>query len=215
MVGPEENQTVAYPSLPASSDEEIHAWNYADRRQMQEVCANVFLGPYACAAKTKLDSLKAAGITHIICIRHVMEANIIKPNFPEHFSYQVLNIADSVEQNIIQHLPSTRQFIDDALQAKGKVLIHGNAGISRSAAIVIAYVMEQYGVSYRQAFQYVQHKRFCINPNMHFENQLTEYEPIFRARHTQGNNLGVSPDASNPKRKFDDLDMDDDENLSR
>ena len=58
MVGPEENQTVAYPSLPASSDEEIHAWNYADRRQMQEVCANVFLGPYACAAKTKLDSLK-------------------------------------------------------------------------------------------------------------------------------------------------------------
>ena len=66
------------------------------------------------------------------------------------------------------------EIVTEAFLIQGKVLIHGNAGISRSAAIVIGYVMEQYGVPYRDAFQLVQCKRFCINPNAHFENQLTE-----------------------------------------
>jgi len=217
--GLEDDSTSNYPDLPSSRFADVHNWNYADRRQMQEVCANVFLGPYACAAKNKLESLKAVGITHIICIRHVMESNIIKPNFPDHFKYQVLDIADTVHQNIIQHLPLTRAFIQDALQSKGKVLIHGNAGISRSAAIVIGYVMEQYGVPYRDAFQLVQCKRFCINPNAHFENQLTEYEAIFRARHAFGGSMMAAPNNGvNTKRKHEDVEMDecmDDEIISR
>jgi len=222
--GPFHGTTTEYPNLPGARDPVIHNWNYADRRQMQEICANVFLGPYACAAKNKLESLKAAGITHIICIRHVMESNIIKPNFLEHFNYQVLDIADSVHQNIIQHLPLTRAFIEDALQSKGKVLIHGNAGISRSAAIVIGYIMEQYGLPYREAFQHVQHKRFCINPNSHFENQLVEYEAIFRARHAYARSTmearGDNVNSVNTKRKYDDIEMDDldcmeDKNISR
>jgi len=215
MVGSDCDLTMEYPTLPPARDEEMHAWNYSDRRQMQEICSNVFLGPYACAAKNKLESLKAAGITHVICIRHVMESNIIKPNFPDQLKYQVLDIADNVEQNIIIHLPHTRAFIEEALQVEGKVLIHGNAGISRSAAIVIGYVMEQYGVSYKQAFQYVQHKRFCINPNVHFENQLIEYEPIFRARHAQEHSMETETDTClKTKRKHEEMDMDE-ENISR
>ena len=57
----------------------------------------------------------------MVCIRHVMESNIIKPNFPTELTYKVLDIADSVEQNIIQFLPQTRAFIDEALQSQVKI----------------------------------------------------------------------------------------------
>lgn len=66
----------------------------------------------------------------------------------------------------------------------GKVLVHGNAGISRSAALVIAYLMETFGVKYRDAFSHVQERRFCINPNVGFVHQLQEYEAIYLARLT-------------------------------
>uniref|UniRef100_A0A4W3IX57 Serine/threonine/tyrosine interacting protein n=1 Tax=Callorhinchus milii TaxID=7868 RepID=A0A4W3IX57_CALMI len=66
----------------------------------------------------------------------------------------------------------------------GKLLLHGNAGISRSAALVIAYIMETFGLKYRDAFTYVQERRFCINPNAGFVHQLQEYEAIYLAKLT-------------------------------
>ncbi|CAJ1048970.1 serine/threonine/tyrosine-interacting protein [Xyrichtys novacula] len=66
----------------------------------------------------------------------------------------------------------------------GKVLVHGNAGISRSAALVIAYLMETFGMKYRDAFSHVQERRFCINPNVGFVHQLQEYEAIYLAKLT-------------------------------
>lgn len=78
----------------------------------------------------------------------------------------------------------TKEFIDGSLQNGGKVLVHGNAGISRSAAFVIAYIMETFGMKYRDAFAYVQERRFCINPNAGFVHQLQEYEAIYLAKLT-------------------------------
>jgi len=129
------------------------------RRDMQEIVPNVFLGPYCVANKKRLDYLLGHGISHIICIRHPMEANIIKPNFLDRIKYLVLDIIDSPSDNIITFFPQIKQYIDEALQAGGKVLMHGNAGISRSATFMIAYLMETYGQTYRDAFFYVQQKR--------------------------------------------------------
>ena len=47
-----------------------------------------------------------------------MEQKIIKPNFPDNFKYLVLDISDSFEQNIIQFLPHTKAFIDEAIQSQ-------------------------------------------------------------------------------------------------
>ncbi|XP_069030300.1 serine/threonine/tyrosine-interacting protein isoform X1 [Embiotoca jacksoni] len=78
----------------------------------------------------------------------------------------------------------TKDFIDSCLATDGKVLVHGNAGISRSAALVIAYLMETFGMKYRDAFSHVQERRFCINPNVGFVHQLQEYEAIYLAKLT-------------------------------
>nr|XP_033808072.1 serine/threonine/tyrosine-interacting protein isoform X5 [Geotrypetes seraphini] len=159
-------------------------WTYPMRREMQEILPGLFLGPYSSAMKSKLPILQKCGITHVVCVRQNIEANFIKPNFEQLFRYLVLDIADNPVENIIRFFPMTKEFIDGSLQTGGKVLVHGNAGISRSAALVIAYIMETFGIKYRDAFTYVQERRFCINPNAGFVHQLQEYEAIYLAKLT-------------------------------
>lgn len=55
----------------------------------QEVVPGLFLGPYSAASRSKLDSLLEHGITHIVCVRQDIEANFIKPNFPDKFKYAI------------------------------------------------------------------------------------------------------------------------------
>lgn len=156
-------------------------WTYTMRRHMQEVVPGVFLGPYSAASRSNLQSLLDHGITHIICVRQAIEANFVKPNFPHKFKYLVLDIADTMTENIIQHFKKVKVFIDESLNLNGRVLVHGNAGISRSAALILAYIMETYELSQVQAYMLVQQRRFCINPNEGFIMQLREYEPIYKA----------------------------------
>lgn len=176
-----ENGSDAYPRIPVSADGPKE-WTYTMRRHMQEVVPGLYLGPYSAASRSKLQSLLEHGITHIVCVRQDIEANFIKPNFPDQFKYLVLNIADTATENIIRHFQKVKAFVDEGLNSGGQVLVHGNAGISRSAALVLAYVMETYGLSQMRAYAIVQQRRFCINPNEGFMAQLREFEPIYQAQ---------------------------------
>lgn len=162
-------------------------WSYLLRREMQEIMPGLYLGPYSAASKSRFNSLNEKGITHIVCIRHNVEAHIIKPNFPDKIKYLVVEMADTFTQNLITHLSECRSFIDECLASGGKCLVHGSNGISRSAAVVIAYVMEKMVLPYRDAIKYVQNRRYCINPNDGFKRQLIEYEVIYKAQQTLNN----------------------------
>uniref|UniRef100_A0A8C5KBD2 Serine/threonine/tyrosine-interacting protein n=1 Tax=Jaculus jaculus TaxID=51337 RepID=A0A8C5KBD2_JACJA len=156
-----DDMKLEFPSLPQCKDD------------AEEILPGLFLGPYSSAMKSKLSILQKHGITHIICIRQNIEANFIKPNFQQLFRYLVLDIADNPVENIIRFFPMTKEFIDGSLQNGGKY-----------AAFVIAYIMETFGMKYRDAFTYVQERRFCINPNAGFVHQLQEYEAIYLAKLT-------------------------------
>jgi len=197
-----DEQEVDFPPVPVMG--EGVDWTYGMRREMQEIIPGLFLGPYSAAMKSKLDILVDERITHIVCIRQSIEAHFIRPNFPDRFKYLVLDIADTLTENIIQHFPKIKRFLDDCFATGGKALVHGNAGISRSAALVIAYIMEMYGLSYRRAFFLVQKKRFCINPNEGFAQQLQEYEPIYQARRFLQN--GHTSHSQRLKRSLEDTD---------
>lgn len=183
------------------SDQPMMDWNYYMRREMQEVLPGLYLGPYAAANKSKLSSLLENGITHIVCIRQDADASFVRPNFEDHFKYLVLNIADSPIENIIQYIPKVCVFLDTCFQSGGKALIHGNIGISRSAALTIGYVMQKRNLSYKDAMQLVQQRRFCISPNEGFVQQLREYESIYQAsRMVDGGHQSSKTHSS--KRKF-------------
>uniref|UniRef100_A0A8C9YJ88 Serine/threonine/tyrosine interacting protein n=1 Tax=Sander lucioperca TaxID=283035 RepID=A0A8C9YJ88_SANLU len=181
----DEDNKLQFPSLPASK-EDLLDWAYPMRREMQEILPGLFLGPYSAAMKSKLPSLERQGITHVVCVRQDIEANFIKPNFPHTFRYLVLDIADNPVENIIRFFPSTKEFIDGCLATGGKDACHFHFHVlsRQNAALVIAYLMETFGMKYRDAFSHVQERRFCINPNVGFVHQLQEYEAIYLAKLT-------------------------------
>ena len=160
-------------------------WEYTMRRERQEIVPGIYLGPYSAATKSKREELFKDGITHIVCVRDESEFKFIKPNFPDEIDYLVLNIADSSCQNLIPFFPRVRDFINDCLSNGGKVLVHGNAGISRSASLVISYIMDVSKTPFMAALSMVQNKRYCIHPNPNFQRQLMEYEPILSAQNVQ------------------------------
>jgi len=149
---------------------------------MQEIVPGVFLGPYASAGKKKFEDLKSAGITHVVCVRQDIEKNFIRPNFESEFCYLVVTLADNFLETIIPKARETKLFIDRCLGAGGKVLVHCNDGMSRAPSLVIAFLMETYGMDFKTALNHVQQRRFCVQPNDGFEQQLREFEPIYRAR---------------------------------
>jgi len=69
-------------------------------------------------------------------------------------------------------------FIEEAKAKKQKILIHCAAGINRSPSIVIAYLMKSNQWKYQQAFDFVQDKRWFINPAPLYRGQLQQYEEI-------------------------------------
>jgi len=179
-------------------------WIYSMRREMQEIVDGLYLGPYSVAVRSKCEYLRDCGITHIICIRQDIESHLIKTHFIDKFRYLVINIADTVTENIIQHFQIVKVFLDECFSVGGKALVHGNAGISRSAAVVLGFIMEKYRLSYENAYKLVQKRRFCINPNEGFIQQLKEYEPIYRANCSLSSNGQCSMrEQSLSKRKRD------------
>lgn len=175
--------------------------NWTEVKSMQEIIPGVFLGHYISATKSHLELLLQNGITHIVCVRQDDEAHFIRPNFLDTFKYLVVELSDSVYESIIPHFTDVRKFLQECRSQGGKVLIHGNTGVSRSAALVLAHVMEEFCFTYKEAFKFVQERRFCIQPNAGFVAQLQEFEPILRARRTF--QLGQSSGNQRNKRRRD------------
>lgn len=80
---------------------------------------------------------------------------------------------DLPTSDILGFLPEACKFIDDARKNNdGGVLVHCQKGISRSAALVIAYVMQDSMMNYAQALQFVRGGRSKVWPNEGFQEQL-------------------------------------------
>uniref|UniRef100_A0A183BHJ0 TYR_PHOSPHATASE_2 domain-containing protein n=1 Tax=Globodera pallida TaxID=36090 RepID=A0A183BHJ0_GLOPA len=53
----------------------------------------------------------------------------------------ILKLLDVPSDDVRKHFARVQQFMRKAIEKKGKVLVHCNAGISRSSALVLAYIM--------------------------------------------------------------------------
>ena len=74
--------------------------------------------------------------------------------------------ADTPGEDILAVLYDALEFIDMALKAGGSVLVHCSQGVSRSATLVIAYLMWRTGLSYDEVFAKVKESRGVANPNI-------------------------------------------------
>ncbi|CAG8508978.1 4732_t:CDS:1 [Paraglomus occultum] len=90
--------------------------------------------------------------------------------------YLKIRIADVPSARISEHFDVCIKFIESAQANGGRVLVHCQAGVSRSTSIVIAFLMHSQRISYEQAFRIVKQKRQSVKPNTGFVRQLREFE---------------------------------------
>jgi protein-tyrosine phosphatase len=97
--------------------------------------------------------------------------DVMKSNL--NFHYLDCPLADLRTSDISRYFDKTYDFIENA---NTPVLVHCYAGISRSATIVLAYLMRKNQWTLEQAFRYVRERRPIIYPNIGFLNALKMYE---------------------------------------
>jgi len=116
-------------------------------------------------------------------IRYILNVTA-KPrmdSLPPGFQYKHLEAADNGFQNLRQFFEEAFAFIDEAKKANTGVLVHCQAGISRSPTIAVAYLMKQYLMGMADAYKFVKTRRSIISPNLNFMGQLWEFEQVLRS----------------------------------
>ncbi len=97
-------------------------------------------------------------------------------------SYHFVDIDDTTRCNIKAHFEPCTAFIDKHRKQGISVYVHCAAGVSRSASIVIAYLMKAFNMSYANAFSQLKACRPIIDPNLGFRKQLKVYEEELQMR---------------------------------
>ncbi|XP_062130794.1 dual specificity protein phosphatase 19 [Drosophila sulfurigaster albostrigata] len=111
-------------------------------------------------------------------LTHILSVGIETPNveLPSTVKCKHLPCLDLPETDLLQYvLPVAIDFIEEAHAAKGCVLVHCNAGVSRSASVVIGYLMQRRDMRFEEAYHLVKSWRPCIQPNGGFMQQLKKF----------------------------------------
>lgn len=139
-------------------------------------------------AATDNDTLQTHGISHIL----TMDSIALPKNVAEQpgMVTKFIKVTDTSNEDLLGILESAVSFIKSSLES-GVLLVHCYYGVSRSAAVVIAYLMQKYKISYEEAFEKTKQKRRFVGPNEGFQSQLKLY-------HT----MGWKIDPTNPQFKL-------------
>lgn len=77
-------------------------------------------------------------------------------------------VDDDDEEDILEHIPNVTNWIDEGLQESIPTLVLCQAGVSRSAAIVTAYLMRKKTLSVEDALSYLQ----SVSPSAEYVYKL-------------------------------------------
>ncbi|XP_078095416.1 dual specificity protein phosphatase 1-A-like [Mustelus asterias] len=120
---------------------------------------------------SRKETLQSLGITALLNV----SSNC--PNYFEGvFEYKCIPVEDSHMADISAWFCQAIDFIDSVKNNGGRVLVHCQAGISRSATICLAYLIRTQRVCLDEAFDFVKQRRGVISPNFGFMGQLLQFE---------------------------------------
>uniref|UniRef100_H3G511 protein-tyrosine-phosphatase n=2 Tax=Phytophthora ramorum TaxID=164328 RepID=H3G511_PHYRM len=134
-----------------------------------DVVSGLFIGSYGAA--NNFEALKQAEITHVLCVSPSLSLK-----YPEEFTYLRLEVADLSSVKISVFFGEALSFIDSALSAGGKVLVHCFMGRSRSATIVLAYLIARHALTLSDALRELRRVRPQAQPNTGFYKELVAFE---------------------------------------
>lgn len=141
--------------------------------QYDEVYPGILLGNRAGALNKT--ALKKEGVTHVLNCACGSKFNMINTDegFYEGLSIKFLGIPaqDFPTYKLSQHFTVAADYIDNVLKNKGKVFVHCQMGVSRSATLVVAFLMLKQRMNVIDAVSTIKAKR-DIFPNDGFLKQL-------------------------------------------
>lgn len=145
----------------------------AGSTSISEIISGLWIGNLTAALD--ITTLKKHKISHILTVDTyplsqtlIHSVNIIAMH---------LQISDLPYEDLLSHLNETCTFIEGGLE-KGSVLVHCYYGVSRSVAVVIAFLMKKYCMSFDEAYKKLKEKREEAGPNVGFEHQLRLFETL-------------------------------------
>jgi atypical dual specificity phosphatase len=168
-----DERAAAVPTNGVVSDGELFALPCGDdldpedlRVHMHMIEDRLFLGNNNAAHD--IDVLESNGVTHIVnCLGGAPFKELCL------FTYFSADIEDMLHQEILSLFYPVTDFISRALEDPANVVfVHCAAGVSRSAAMVIAFLMRKHEITAAEAYKRVKSVRKIIRPNEGFQRQL-------------------------------------------
>ncbi|XP_048738344.1 dual specificity protein phosphatase 12-like isoform X1 [Ostrea edulis] len=139
---------------------------------ISHVVDNIYIGPERAVHRT--DELKQNNVTHILSINNVP----LHRSVTEKYNYKFVYGMDLEFTDLLSHFEECFHFIEDASDTGGSVLVHCMMGCSRSATIVIAYLMNKNKATYEESLELVKGRRPMVCPNEGFVSQLLLFEEM-------------------------------------
>jgi hypothetical protein len=144
----------------------------------------IYLGPQSAAASERAyTALSSAGIAAIVNVTTRVPCS----HRTKGIKYSQIAINDEAGADILIYLHGATTFLKAMLE-KGSVLVHCEQGISRSASVVMAYLMRFHGMTRDEAYVHCKRRRPMVNPNPGFWDQLGQYEKELADRNKGGIN---------------------------
>ncbi|XP_053722261.1 dual specificity phosphatase 29-like [Synchiropus splendidus] len=142
---------------------------------VNKIWPNLYIGDATTAQNKRL--LEGLGVTHVVNAADGAQHISTGPQFYQdtNIKYHGVEASDSKDFNLRPFFSGTTEFINDALKENGTVLVHCARGISRSATLVLAFLMIKEHLTLLEAVQTVRRHRNIL-PNAGFLEQLQELD---------------------------------------
>ncbi|XP_023658719.1 dual specificity protein phosphatase 13A-like [Paramormyrops kingsleyae] len=152
-----------------------------DLTPADEIWPNLLIGNVATAQNRGI--LQEMGITHVLNAAHSKQGSIGQQQYyGSSIKYWGVPAEDTPHFDLSVYFRPAAEFIHKALRKKdSKVLVHCIMGISRSATLVLAYLMLYHHLTLLKAIEVVIKKR-AIYPNRNFLAQLVDLDTRLRRK---------------------------------
>ncbi|XP_044135258.1 dual specificity protein phosphatase 26 isoform X1 [Bufo gargarizans] len=172
-------QRASHPILNVYELEKILYTGKTIRNHADEVWPGLFLGDQEMAAnKGELHRIR---ITHILNATHSRFRGGEEYYKGMHILYMGIDAQDCPTFDMSVHFYPAADFIHRALRGRGKILVHCAVGVSRSATLVLAYLMIYHHMTLVEAINTVKDRRGII-PNRGFLRQLLDLDKNLRGK---------------------------------
>ena len=147
------------------------------------IIPNLYLTDMVTARGVLLPTFAGQGRPNIKYVLSILDNSISqpkpKPVNASQYIQKLIILDDTPDADLLLRLAEGCDWIQACFDSSdGGVMVHCQLGQSRSASMVIAYLMRKQGLTYQKALDKVKFKRSIVRPNPGFQKQLQIWEEM-------------------------------------